>query len=339
MAEPIETVLVRAAHLTTSGRPFAAIELLRPMLVVHPEHAAAWCRLSAAYLDVGRVEESLAAAERAIALGEISWAHRLASLALTELGRYDEAVSSAREAARRDPMDWRNHVTMAEALGPTSANEAVVAAHRAVHLSPNEARPLEVLGDVATGVPDVALARRAYRDALRLDPGNEHIVASLDRLSSRSRLEPVVREQPAGEQLVRFGRAQRTAVWLLVRRAAMWLAVGSFLLLIAGPAGPSPLPVWFGLGLVLFVFGIAGHGWLVLPPGARVGISVLRRTDPLAPIALVLLCASVLSLVVWTIAVALGANGKQVLGVVLACSAVCAALGWVCLWRLKVSTR
>src|SRR2546429_4986278 len=48
MAETIDAVLVRAAQLTTDGRPRAAIELLRPVLVVHPDHSGAWCRLSVA---------------------------------------------------------------------------------------------------------------------------------------------------------------------------------------------------------------------------------------------------------------------------------------------------
>ncbi|HEV8557287.1 MAG TPA: tetratricopeptide repeat protein [Actinophytocola sp.] len=335
MAEQLEAVLVRAAQLTTSGRPRAAIELLRPMLTAHPEHAAAWCRLSVACLDAGALDEALDAAKRAIMLGERSWAHRLASLALVELERYPEAVASAREAARREPMDWRCHVTLAEALGPTAPGGAVVAARRAVHLAPNEVRPHEVLGDAAARTGDVPMARRAYRDALRLDPGNGHVQAGLARLSERP---APVAEQPV-RRPVRFGRVQRVAVWLLVRRVAMWLAVGSFLLLVAGLPRPSPLLGWLGLGLLLFVPGVAAHGWLRLPAGSRVGLGVLRRVEPLAPIAVVSLCVSMLLLLVWTGALVLGAQGMGLLGGVLAGALGPAALGWVCLWRLMSHTR
>jgi Flp pilus assembly protein TadD len=345
MAEPIETVLVRAAALTADGRPHAAIELLRPALVSHPQHSGAWCRLAVAHLDAGEVSQSLDAAKRAITLGERSWAHRLASLALVELGRYDEAVVSAREAVRRDPSDWRCHVALAEALGPVSPDAAVEVARTAVELAPREARSHEVLGEAAVRVDDLGLARRAYRNAIRLDPGNEHIRAGLDGLTALRRRtptdqaarSPAVRKQPG--RPARFGRAQRVALWLLVRRAAVWLALGSFLLLIAGLPSPSPLLVWFGLALVLFVLGLVGHGWRVLPPGARAAPPVLRRTEPLILLSAVLLGVALLVLVVWTLALGFGSRGMQLLSVVFACSAVTAGLGSFGLWRLRVRTR
>jgi Flp pilus assembly protein TadD len=334
MAETIDAVLVRAAQLTADGRPRAAIELLRPVLVVHPEHSAAWCRLSVAYLDAGELTPALDAAKHAIVLGERSWAHRLASLALVELGRYDEAVVSARESVRREPLDWRCHTALAEALGPTNPDDAVIAARRAADLAPREARPLEVLGDVALLAADPVLAKRAYRDALRLDPGNEQIVASLDRLGGT----PVPEPQPARIQRpvrpARFGRGQRTALWLLIRRIAGWLATGSFLLLIAGLPTPSPLLVWFALGLVLFVIGLAVHGWRALPPGARVGTRMLRRSEPLILVPLPLLAISEFLLMVWTVALALGARGMLLLSVALGCAGVSAAIGWLGLRRL-----
>jgi Flp pilus assembly protein TadD len=327
MADTIDAVLVRAAQLTADGRPGAAIELLRPVLVVHPEHSAAWCRLSVAYLDAGDLGQALDAAKRAIVLGERSWAHRLASLALVELGRTAEAVASAREAVRREPLDWRCHTALAEALGPDSPDDAVVAARRAADLAPREARPLEVLGDVALLAADPVLAKRAYRDALRLDPGNEQIIASLDQLGGSPQPEPQPPRIQRPVRPVRFGRAQRTALWLLVRRVSAWLAIGSLLLLVAGLPSPSPLLVWFALGLVLFVVGLAVHGWRALPPGARVTVQVLRRTDPLMLLPVLLVGLAELSLSMWTIALTFGARGMLLLSVVLACSGMAAVLG------------
>lgn len=342
MAEPIEAVLVRAAALTADGRPHAAIELLRPALVSHPKHSGAWCRLAVAHLDAGDTGQSLDAAKHAITLGERSWAHRLASLALVELGRYEEAVASAREAVRRDPEDWRCHVALAESLGPASPDAAVEVARAAVELAPREARSHEVLGDAAARVHDLTLAKRAYRNALRLDPGNEHIGASLAQITALrrrapngpSKRSPVIRRRashPAG-----FGRAQRVALWLLVRRASVWLALGSFLLLIAGLPSPNRLLVWFGLALVLFVVGLLGHAWRGLPPGARAAPGVVRRTEPLILLSVVLLGLALLVLVLWIIGLALGSRGMQLLSVVFACSAVTAGLGSLRLWGLRV---
>lgn len=346
MAESIDAVLVRAAQLTADGRPRAAIELLRPVLVVHPEHSAAWCRISVAYLDVGELTESLDAAKRAITLGERSWAHRLASLALVELGRFPEAVASAREAVRRDPVDWRCHVALAEALGTTAPGDAVVAARKAVELAPDEARPHEVLGDAAVRVRDSGLARRAYADALRLDPGNAQVAAYLDQLgpSTKPRMRPVRpvaptpppkrTVKPPPKPVARFGRAQRTAVWLLVRRAATWLAVGSFVLLIAGLPTPSPLLVWFALALALFVLGLGAAGWFRLPPGARIPVQALRRAEPLIAVPAVLAALAELLLLVWTIALAFGARGMHLLVVALLTSALGVVVTWLRVRRL-----
>ncbi|GAA2994219.1 tetratricopeptide repeat protein [Actinokineospora diospyrosa] len=182
MAESIDAVLVDAARFTAAGRPEAAVELLRPLLVTHPDHSEAWCRLAAALLDAGDYQLCLDAAKRAITLGERSWAHRLASLSLAEMGRHDEAVVSAREAARRDPGDWRSLVTLSEVLGPSEPEESLEIALRAVEAAPEVPRVHEVLGGAAARAHDTELARRAYTDALLLDPGNAEVIAKLDEL-------------------------------------------------------------------------------------------------------------------------------------------------------------
>ncbi|PPK68985.1 hypothetical protein V5P93_001357 [Actinokineospora auranticolor] len=182
MVESIDTVLVEAAQLTAVGRAVDAIALLRPVLVVHPDNSEAWCRLAAALLDAGDYQLCLDAAKRAITLGERSWAHRLASLSLAEMGRHEEAVVSAREAARRDPRDWRSLVTLSEVLGPVSPEESLETARRAAAVAPEVPRVHEVLGVAADRARDGELARRAYTDALLLDPGNAEVRARLDRL-------------------------------------------------------------------------------------------------------------------------------------------------------------
>ncbi len=196
-----------------------------------------------------------------------------------------------------------------------------------------------MLGDVALLAADPVLAKRAYRDALRLDPGNEQIIASLDRLGGQPNPEPAPARVQRQVKPARFGRAQRTALWLLVRRAASWLAIGSFLLLIAGLPSPSPLLVWFALGLVLFVVGLAVHGWRRLPRGARVGTRVLRRTEPLMLLPVLLLGLAELFLIGWTVALAVGSRGMLLLIVVLACSGVAAAIGSFGLRRLWVGRK
>ncbi|MGQ0839747.1 tetratricopeptide repeat protein [Actinokineospora sp.] len=332
MAEPIDAVLAEAAQLTAEGRPEAAITLLRPVLVAHPDHSGAWCRLAAALLDAGEPELCLNAAKRAITLGERSWAHRLASLALTELGRHDEAAVSAREATRRDPDDWRGHVALAEALGPVSPQEALDAALRAVQTAPDEARVHEVLGGAAARAREFPLAKRAYSDALRLDPGNPLVRAELGKLAG-------VRSASRGRAEPAFGRAQRISLWLVLRRCSGWLAVGSFVLMIAGLPRPSPLLVWFALALLLTVLGMAATAVLAMPRESRPPPRLLARREPLLTTTAALLVLGEVLLAVWTVALALGARGMQLLTPALIFALASAVLGWYGLWRMRVPAR
>jgi Flp pilus assembly protein TadD len=348
MADPggsIDSVLVQAARLTAEGRPESAIAVLRPALERYPDHSAAWCRLSAALLDSGLPAESLTAAKRAMTLGERSWAHRLASLALIELDRYPEAVVSAREAVRRDAADWRCHVTLAEALVHETPAESMRAARTAVALAPEEARAHEVLGDAAVSVHDWLEAERAYRAALRLDPVNEDVLAKVGRLARRPPERPAGRRRPARPArpvrgpAARFGRAQRVAWYLAVRRAATWQAVGSFVLLVAGLPKPHGLLAWVGLGVVVFVVALAVRGWLGLPDGARVPLRRLSIKEPRVVVGAVLLGVSVLSLLVWTVLLALGAASWVVLVGAVLCAAVAVANTSLGMWRIFAADR
>lgn len=338
MAQSIDSVVAHAAQLTAAGQPEAAIGVLRPALSERPEHPGAWCQLSAACLDAGRPIESLDAAKRAIVLGERSWAHRLASLALVELGRYEEAVISAREAVRRDPDDWRGHVALAESLGPVAPQAAVEVARAAVALAPEQARPHEVLGDAAARVRNLALARQAYQDAIHVDPTDQHLRANLGRLG-RARISTVPRASSSlggSARPARFGRVQRRALWLALRRVSTWLVVGTLLLIIAGMPGTSGALAWFGLALVALTLGVAGHGWLGLPEGARVTPRVLHGDEPLAAAVTVLIGAATVMVLAWTVAVALGSNPLRLLSLALICSVVANLTGWLGVRRLRI---
>lgn len=318
----IDEVLVRAARLSDLGRPRAAIAVLESALEVDPGHPVAWCRLSAAYLDIGEARESLNAAKRAMTLGEASWAHRLASLALVELGRHDEAVVSAGEAVRRDPEDWRGLVTLSEALAHAEPEQAVRAARAAVDRAPEEPRTHEVLGDAAMLAHDWMLAEHAYRDAAVLDPSNQDVIAKLDRVIRRPADDPRRRRRPVHTRSTpKFERVHRVSWYLAVRRPALWQAIGVFVLLVASPAGGL---AWVGLGVVLFVGVLAWRGWTRLPAGSRLSLAVLFEKVPMAVVGGAALALAVVALLVWTVAVALGAAGKLLLLVSFVCALVAA---------------
>jgi tetratricopeptide (TPR) repeat protein len=333
MSGTIESVLVRADQLAAQGRPHSAIAVLVPVLQEFPEYPAAWCRLAAAHLDAGDPGESLAAAKRAIVLGERSWAHRLASLALVELGRHDEAAVSAREAVRRDAADWRCHVALAEALAHDTPLDAVRSARTAVALAPDQARPHEVLGDTATFAHDWLAAEAAYLEARRLDPDNEDVVAKLARLARRPARDPR-RRSPARETRRRgrrFGRVERVALLLLVRRVGVWQSVGALALMLAGQQSPSRMLAWFGLGAVVFVALLAWRGWLGLPPSARVPVGELST---LVVVSSGLAAVSALAMVGWIVLLVLGSGSLTALTLALGSGAVAAANSWFGLWRI-----
>ena len=327
MAESIAGVLLRAAELTAAGDPQAAITLLRPVVVAHPDHPEAWCRLAAAHVDNAEPQKALDAARHAIVLGERSWAHRLASLALLELGRTDEAEVSAREAVRRDASDWRCHVALAEVLVIADPAEALRVARRAVDLAGTEPRPYEVLGDVAVRAREITTAKWAYRQALRLDPESPHARTNLTRLVNHQPIvtgtSPVVaaKARPAA---ARLGSVSRTVLWLVIRRLSTWLGVGSFVLVLAGLPSPSQVLAWFGFALVIVLLVVAARAWVTLPERLRPDLRALPKAQPMLTTAAGFVGFGTVLLVVWTVSVALGSHGMTTLTVVVGCALVAA---------------
>lgn len=329
----IDSVFVRAERLADDGRLHAAIAVLSAALETYPDNAAGWCRLSAAYLEVDAPSEALTAAKRAMTLGEPAWANRLASLALVELDRFEEAVVAAGEAVRRAPDDWRGLVTLSEALAHGEPEQAVRAAQAAVALVPEEPRAHEVLGDAAALAHDWPLAEQAYRDALRLDPDNAAVAAKVVRLADRPADDPRRRRPPVrsrGEP--GFERVQRVAWYLAVRRAAVWQAVFTVVLVLAS------LP-WVGLGALLFAGVLAWWSYTRLPAGARLPFGALWARVPLVVVAGGALGVSYVALLVWTVVAAFGGVVVSLLAVAFLAALVAVANSWFGLWRMWSRTR
>ncbi|QFZ17126.1 tetratricopeptide repeat protein [Saccharothrix syringae] len=310
MSEPIAAVVVRAAELTARGLPQRAVELLRPALAANPLHAEAWCRLAAAHLDAGEPDPALEAAKRALVLpGDQSWAQRLTSLALGELGRHAEALVAARECVRREPGDWRCLVVLAEALaGAGELREAVEVARGATGLAPTEARAHQVLGDAALRVRDWGTAERAYRTALRLDPGADDVRANLATARRK-------RGGPAPAPV-----AVHALVQPVLSRLAALLVAGGLVLLLAALPRPTPLLGWFAAALVAGCVAVVAR--LLVRDGVRRALPPLLRRRPLTAAVAVLFGLAVLVLAGWSVALLLGATTTQPLVLAWLCSLV-----------------
>lgn len=196
MTEHAAALVQRAAMLIDVNRAADAVALLHRAVGQAPDDQKAWCELGRAELSCNRPQNALVAANRALAVDPAEeWPHRLASIALNLLGQHDGAVRAAREAVRLAPHAWQTHVQLADCLADAPAPpwtrgqlraEAWAAATRAIELAPLEPDPHCTIGHLLVLSQAAPQAERAFREALRLDPGNSRALNGLGLVGMRT---------------------------------------------------------------------------------------------------------------------------------------------------------
>ncbi|MDO9075020.1 MAG: putative 2OG-Fe(II) oxygenase [Rubrivivax sp.] len=101
-----ELILLKAEVLTAAAEAAAALALLRRTFAAHPGHVRLALALAHAALQFGEVAESLAAAQRAVALAPDASATHVAWIdALLVLGEWRHAEQAALASQARSPLD------------------------------------------------------------------------------------------------------------------------------------------------------------------------------------------------------------------------------------------
>jgi Flp pilus assembly protein TadD len=299
----------RRAALLVDARQY---ELARPELArafaEDPGDGAAFVVLAILEQRVGNHGESLAALDRAAALGvapTTSLATRMNTL--DNARRFPEAVACAEELLRHDPEHLQAHILLAQILGAEGrADYARARAHaeHAVSLAPESDHAHYALGQVLASAHGRWGARAALprlQDAVRLkpdDPANLNALGVVDLTLGRSRraLRSFADALAIDPSLDVVAFNVPLAMLGLVRRAGLVITALFVAAAVAGVAlaprrlPPTPGAGWLAHGVAvvvaLAVVGLVAT-WLVraVPPLTRPAARRAWRRDPvLAPL-------------------------------------------------------
>lgn len=179
----------RAEWLVDAGQYERAMQILTRLLVNYPDEAGStYIALAAAHNSVNRLEDSEAAARRAVAaLPDSPDAHRLLACSLIDQDREPEAERSLRTALDLAPESSTLFHLMAIAMaGMEREEEALFYAREAVRLSPVSADHHALLAQLQMDT-DAQAAEASLQEALALEPAHDGALLQLAQLHQNRR--------------------------------------------------------------------------------------------------------------------------------------------------------
>lgn len=172
--DDLKEMLGRARAALELGRPEEGVAFAMRAVALAPGDAGVLCALARLQGASGQLGEQLRTAERAVAADpESEWAHRLRGQALWRIGRFQAAAEALAEAVRLEPTEPRalwGFAWYASMVG--RAEEALEVARRSITLYPDDPKCWFGLGWAAWAVKDWTLAEDALGRARALEPDN-----------------------------------------------------------------------------------------------------------------------------------------------------------------------
>jgi tetratricopeptide (TPR) repeat protein len=199
-AQQIQQAVDQAVALHQAGRVPEAERIYRQVLSLDPNHADALHLLGLIAHHAAHREEALKLIGRAIGVAPgVPLYHMNVSKVYRALGRLDEAVASASRAVQLNGHFVEAVVELAAALRSAGQlDEAERVSRRAVALAPDRAEAHGVLGNTLGDLGKLEEAIACYERTLRLRPGWGEAMCNLgDTLSKLGRFdesEPLLRE-------------------------------------------------------------------------------------------------------------------------------------------------
>jgi tetratricopeptide (TPR) repeat protein len=305
----------RALLLARQGRNDLAIEELRRVLTIEPEHVHGLTLLAQLLAERGEDREALDCAQRAIRLApDLPIAHHALAVVHREGGRLDAAAGSANEAIRLSPDDADHHALLAQIrLNQKRWADALAAADAGLALDPQDTTCLNLRSVALVRLGRKREATDALDASLQHDPDNPYThqargFALLNRGDAAGALQhfrEALRRDPtldgARQGLVEAIKA-RNPLYRAVLAVILWLdrfsagrqrqiLVGAWLAMFLGSrlldrtgnqgAATTLILVWFGAVMLLSCSVPLFNLLLLLHPIGRHALDTRPRRDAL----------------------------------------------------------